>query len=109
MMSVRIVNVNPRIRSSMPARMGIINYQKIRDNIFPRDLFLIEHLRPALGKKYPAQPPFAKHTGFPVIMTVPAMSSRQPEFKKKDEKYITDDQNRAEPGKDICTNTVDQE
>jgi len=27
-------------------------HQKIRDNIFPRDLFLIELLRLAFGKKY---------------------------------------------------------
>jgi hypothetical protein len=36
------------------------------------------------------------------------MSAQQPEFKEKNEKYITDDPDETEPVEDICANTVDQ-
>jgi hypothetical protein len=37
------------------------------------------------------------------------MSAQQPEFKEKNEKYITDDPDETELIQDICANTVDQE
>jgi hypothetical protein len=37
------------------------------------------------------------------------MSAQQPEFKEKNEQYITDDPDDIEPVQDIYANTVDQE
>jgi hypothetical protein len=88
---------------------GDNEHQKIRNNIFPRDCFLVELLRFAPLKKHRAQTTFTKRTGFAVIITVRAMPAHQPEFKEKNEKDITDDPHETKVVQDICTNTVDQE
>jgi hypothetical protein len=84
-------------------------HQKIRNNIFPGDLFLVKLLRLAPGKEPGAQIPFTKSTGFTVIVTIHAMSAHQPEFEEKYEKQICDDPEETELIQDICANNVDQE
>jgi hypothetical protein len=88
---------------------GNNKHQKIRDNIFPCDLFLVEPLRLTPLKEQGAQPPFTKSTGFAVIITVHAMPAYYPEFKEKNEKYITDDPDETKPVQNACANNVDQE
>jgi hypothetical protein len=64
------------------SKNGDKKHQKIRDNIFPGDLFLVKLLRLTPGENNGAQPAFTKCTGFAVIITVHAMSAQQPEFKE---------------------------
>ena len=83
--------------------------EKIRENIFPRDLHRGELLRAAFFEKQGTQPAFAKRTGFTVIVTVPAVSADQPELKDKDENEIDDGPDDAGLKENVCTGPVDQE
>jgi len=81
-------------------------YQKIRDDIFPCDLFLAKPFRHSFGKQQTAQPSFAESTGLPVIITVHAMPGKQPEFKEEDEEDIQYEPDGTELVHEKCANTI---
>jgi hypothetical protein len=85
------------------------NPQEIRDNIFPGDLHPAESLRAALPEQQGAQAAFAKSTGFAVIVTIHAMSAQQPELKKKNIEYVTNEPEETELVQDKCADSPDQE
>jgi hypothetical protein len=89
-----------------PCNNGNNKDQKIRDNIFPGDLFMPESFRYSFRKKDAAQPPFTKSTGFSIIITVRAMSAQQSEFKDDNTKDIKYDPDKTNLVHQKCTNKI---